>query len=169
VLDSDYKMVLWQQFGASIDMLENAINACPEKVWGNKFEFSEFWYISYHTLFWLDYYLSDDPENFLPPEPFTLGEFDPSGLFPERVYAKDELLKYLEYGRQKCRTRIQLLSDENLQQQLEFGSMKANALEILLYNMRHVQHHSGQLNLVLRQSINDAPKYVGRTKKKLEV
>ena len=27
-------------------------------------------------------------------------------------------------------------------------------LEILLYNMRHTQHHTAQLNMLLRQDIN---------------
>jgi uncharacterized damage-inducible protein DinB len=40
--------------------------------------------------------------------------------------------------------------------------------ELLLYNMRHVQHHAAQLNLLLRQGINDAPRWVSQTKKALE-
>jgi len=27
-------------------------------------------------------------------------------------------------------------------------------LEILLYNMRHTQHHTGQLNLIMQQDLN---------------
>jgi hypothetical protein len=30
--------------------------------------------------------------------------------------------------------------------------------------MRHVQHHMAQLNLILRQVIDSAPNWVGRTK-----
>ncbi|MBP6569035.1 MAG: hypothetical protein KA270_17810, partial [Saprospiraceae bacterium] len=37
-------------------------------------------------------------------------------------------------------------------------------LEILLYNMRHVQHHTGQLNLLLRQNVHQSPKWVFRAK-----
>ena len=29
--------------------------------------------------------------------------------------------------------------------------------ELLLYNLRHVQHHAGQLNLMLRQETDAAP------------
>ena len=35
-------------------------------------------------------------------------------------------------------------------------------VESLLYNMRHVQHHAAQLNLLLRQSTNSAPDWVAR-------
>jgi hypothetical protein len=33
-LNSQIKKIILQQFGAAIDMLENAIKACTEKVWG---------------------------------------------------------------------------------------------------------------------------------------
>jgi uncharacterized damage-inducible protein DinB len=46
----------------------------------------------------------------------------------------------------------------------ECKTMWYNAIEILLYNMRHVQHHAAQLNLLLRQAINDAPVWVSKAK-----
>lgn len=39
-------------------------------------------------------------------------------------------------------------------------TMNFSVIEILLYNMRHVQHHAAQLNLKLRQGMNDAPIWV---------
>ncbi|MCI0450647.1 MAG: hypothetical protein L0Y79_12865 [Chlorobi bacterium] len=36
--------------------------------------------------------------------------------------------------------------------------------EILLYNMRHVQHHTGQLNFLLGQINHDLPVWVSQTK-----
>lgn len=159
--------VLWQQFGASTDMLENAIRLCPDKVWGDKFAFTEFWYISYHTLFFLDLYLSDGLEGFTPPDPFTLSELDPEGVFPERVYTKDELLKYIEHGRKKAQTRIASLTEEKWQQHCSFDWVEGSVLEMLLDNMRHVQHHTAQLNLLLRQQTDDVPKWISRTKRSL--
>ncbi len=67
------KKSLWKQFGASIDMLENAINMCPPEHWEGK---KHFWYNAYHCLFFLDYYLTIDPIDFAPPAPFTLSEFE---------------------------------------------------------------------------------------------
>src|SRR2546422_11459868 len=109
-----WKAIIWQQFGAAIDMLDNALRACPDELWRERLwndrslqpEFSEFWYVAYHALFWLDLYLSDSIEGFAPPAPFTLAELDPVGLLPERVYTKDELQIYLAHGRNKCRARI---------------------------------------------------------------
>ena len=166
-MDKYLKEIIWSQFGASIDMLENAINACPENVWGNQPGYHEFWYITYHTLFWLDFYLSDSPDNFSPPSPFTLSEFDPEGALPEKVYSKKEMLSYLEHGRQKCKKRIETLTDEIANKHFVFGSINLSIEELIFYNMRHVQHHAAQLNLLLRQKIDSAPRWVKQAKTQL--
>jgi hypothetical protein len=170
--DKFWKQIVWQQFGAAIDMLENAIHACPEKVWSDSSKKPEwlkndvvgFWYLVYHTLFWLDFYLSESQEGFQPPAPFNLDEFDPVGLLPERPYTKDELLRYLEHGRRKCRARIAGLTDEGARERRKLGSMEGTFAELLLSNLRHVQHHTAQLNLILRQETDSAPNWVRRSK-----
>jgi hypothetical protein len=35
-MDIDWKSIIWRQFGAAIDMLENALIACPEELWGKQ-------------------------------------------------------------------------------------------------------------------------------------
>lgn len=160
-MEESLKETLWRQFGASIDMLENAIVLCPESHWSEE----KFWYAAYHCIFFLDYYLDTAPENFMPPKPFTLSEFDPSGLMPDRIYTKTELLDYLEHCRRKCHDLIMDLTEENSQKRFTNEYRDYNRFEIILYNLRHVQHHSAQLNLLLRQDINDAPRWVSQTKK----
>jgi len=159
-----FREILWQQFGAAIDMLENAMIACPDEVWGNRSRRPEFWYISYHTLFWLDLLLSDSVEGFTPPAPYTLDELDSAGLFPKRVYTKDKLQSYLEHDRKKCRATIKALTDDKADQLCGFERIEGSVAELHLYNMRHVQHHAAQLNLILRQTIDSAPRWVKRTK-----
>ena len=107
-MDANWRTSLWQQFGAAIDMLGNAVAACPDDLWRVRLwddaelpESAEFWYVVYHTLFWLDLYLSGAVEGFAPPAPFNLDELDPAGLLPERPYTRDELLAYLEHGREQ--------------------------------------------------------------------
>lgn len=67
-----WSTILWQQFGAAIDMLENAVTACPDDLWDDDAQPPEFWYLVYHTLFFLDLYLSGSVAGFTPPDPFTL-------------------------------------------------------------------------------------------------
>ena len=163
-MNQHIKDSIWKQFGASIDMLENAIRSCPHDFWDTK----QFWYMAYHSLFYLDYYLTMDSAKFSPPSPFTLSEFDSSGVVPDKTYSQKKLLTYLQYGRTKCYNLISALTDEMAASRWVNEYKNYSVFEILLYNMRHVQHHAAQLNLLLRQEINDAPKWVSQTAWKSE-
>lgn len=159
-MDATTRNVLWEQLGASIDMLENVLRACPDGVWHGKEP--QFWHIAFHTLFFLDLYLSDSADGFAPPPPFTLSELEPSGILPERVYSRDELLEYLDHGRRKARARIEALTTGNSTEVCQFGWIALTRSESVLYNMRHVQHHVAQLNLLLRLAGCDVPRWVRR-------
>ena len=126
-------IVVWSQFRAAIDMLENAMRA-------------------------------DSSDGFAPPAPFTLSELDPEGVLPDRVYSKAELLAYLAHGREKCRVMLSALTEEKAALPCRFERRDMTVLELHLYNLRHVQHHTGQLNLILRQAIASAPDWVGKAK-----
>jgi len=169
-MDTTWRSIIWQQFGAAIDMLDNALRACPDELWRARLwssqppEFSEFWYIAYHTLFWLDLYLSGSVEGFAPPALFTLDELDAAGLPPERPYTKGELQTYLAHGREKCRTITAALTDEQAHRRCGFPWGEISFAELLLYNMRHVQEHAAQLNMILGQNIDSAPGWVAKAK-----
>jgi len=171
-METIWKTIIWRQFGAAIDMLENAMRACPDELWSDPTKppvfisksVPGFWYVAYHTLFFLDYYLSESERGFAPPAPFTLDELDPAGLLPERPYSKDELLTYLEHCRKKCRAAVEALTDDAARKRCGFERPDLPVAELLLYNMRHVQHHAAQLNLILRQTVDAAPRWVARAK-----
>jgi len=152
---------LWKQFGASMDMLENAITLCPDEHWNTE---KNFWYIAYHSLFWLDYYLSVEPAGFTPPAPFTLSEFDPSGALPDRTYSREELLNYLHASREKCRQLLTSYQDELLTQRWINEYKNFSLFEMMLYNMRRVQHHTAQLITLLRKETGHAPGWVSQTR-----
>jgi len=80
-----------------------------------------------------------------------------AGLIPLRVYSNDELLEYLNYCPRSSGV-INSLNDQTVFDQSRASHREDySVLEILLYNLRHVQHHSAQLNLLLRQRIDSAP------------
>jgi hypothetical protein len=160
-MEQEMKQSLWKQFGAAIDMLENAIVYCPADHWDTE---RKFWYNAYHCLFYLDYYLTLQPQSFSPPAPFGFSEFDPAGAMPERTYTKQELLGYLKASREKCHSLIGALTPELAANRWKNEYRDFSVFEILLYNLRHVQHHAAQLNLLLRQSIDDVPRWVSQTK-----
>jgi hypothetical protein len=161
-------MIIWQQFGAAIDMFGNALRACPDELWreqlwekpGERPEYAQFWYLAYHCLFWLDLYLSGGVEGFTPPAPFTLDELDPAGLVPERPYTKEELLDYLQYCRAKCLSTLEALSEEEALRRCRFSLGEMSFVELQLYSMRHVQEHAAQLSLLLGQKMGFSPGWV---------
>lgn len=167
-----YRNSLWQQFGAAIDTLDDAMHSCPDEHWQSPLwpppdDFpggSDFWYIGYHTIFWLDCYLYGTTEGFAPPPPYTLSEYDPAGLLPDRVYTKNEMHEYLQYCRQKCQSAILSLSDEGAERITRYGKREMSYYESLIYTMRHVQEHAAQMNLFLGQREIPVVNWVSRAR-----
>jgi hypothetical protein len=153
--------MLWRQFGAAIDSFGSALRDCPDALWEKPLwddepdqwvaaGFSAFWYLCYHTLFWLDLYLTGAEEGFAPPEPFDLVEMEANETLP-RVYTHAELLGYLETCRRRCQETIGALSVEQANRTCRFAWGELPFGELLLYNLRHVQEHAAQLHLFLGQ------------------
>jgi hypothetical protein len=173
-MDKTWRNLIWQQFGAAIDMLDDALHTCPDQLWrgflwdnpSERPEYAQFWYIAFHALFWLDLYLSGSVDGFTPPTPFTLDELDPAGLLPEREYTRNELQAYLDHGRKKCQAAIEALTDEKVQQQCRFSWGEVCFAELLFYNMRHVQEHAAQLNLFLGQKNVSVPGWIAKARNK---
>ncbi len=169
-MDLTMRTALSRQFGAAIDMLDNALVACPASLWGARLwsapqghpvppwlppDFSAFWYLAYHTLFWLDLYLAGArEEDFAPPAPFIWTEGDPA-VSPERPYTKEEVRGYLAGLRRTCHTTFAALTDARARQTVpRYGWARGQAvsfLELQLLNLRHVQEHAAQLSLFLGQ------------------
>ena len=161
-IDDSFREAIRRQLGAAIDMLGNAVAACPDRLWDDGSGLHAFWYLAYHTLFWLDLYLSGSVEGFAPPPPFSLEELDPAGIIPDPPCTKDELGGYLAHCRRRMQAAVDGLTDETAARRCRFGWGEAGYLELLLYNLRHVQHHVGQLNLMLRREAGSAPRWVAR-------
>lgn len=152
--------VIWNQFGASLESLQNAIKLCPVDSWKSK---KLFWHKAFHCIFFTDYYLTLEPSTFEPPLPFTRSEFE--NEIPPRDYSKEELLEYIAYCMVKAKNILgdSTLNIETIRWKNTSGSMDYSLLELMIYNMRHIQHHAAQLNLILRQDIQDSPDWVSRS------
>ena len=160
VMDETWRRATGTQFEVAIEMLGSALRECPDDLWQESLwydrsmpGFSDFWYVAYHTLFWLDLYLSGSGHGLVPPAPFTLGELDPAGVLPPRVYTREELEGYLAHSAEKCRATFRNMTDEQAQRTYEIGSKKhkMSFAELLLYNMGHVREHAAQLSMFLGQ------------------
>ena len=156
----DHEM-LWRQFRVTIDMFGDVLRDCPDELWEKRLwddhpdqwvaaGFSAFWYLGYHTLFWLDLYLTGAEEGFVPPAPFDLVEMEADEDLP-RTYTRAELLDYLDYCRRRCQETIGALSTEQAYRLCRFPWGELPFAELQLYNLRHVQEHGAQLRMFLGQ------------------
>lgn len=167
IIDRD---MLWRQFSVAINSLGDALRNCPAELWETRLwedepgqwvapGFATFWYQGYHTLFWLDLYLTGAEEGFLPPAPFDLVEMQAGETLP-RVYTREELLSYLAICRQRCQATIDGLTPEAAYRLCKFPWGEVPFAELLLYTMRHVQEHAGQLHMFLGQQARKAEESV---------
>ncbi|HSB92467.1 MAG TPA: DinB family protein [Flavitalea sp.] len=153
--------ILWRQFGASIDMLINVISMCPDNYLATN---KRFYYLAYHAALFLDYYLTIPPQDFSPMLSFTIQDHNRpeesiGDMIPDKIYSKRELIHYLNASRLKSRHLMERLTESDIvNMRFTEGNQKDDmdypVLEILLYNMRHTQHHIGQLNLMIRQDLD---------------
>jgi hypothetical protein len=152
---------VWHQFEKAINRLEEGIRECPDTLWESMLwadepdqwvaaGFSKFWYLAYHTLFWLDLYLTGAEEGFMPPEPFDLVEMVDDEVLP-RTYRRDEVLGYLQLCRQRCRETILNLTSEQSSRLCSFPWGQVTFGELLVYNLRHVEEHASYFSLFLGQ------------------
>ncbi|NOS86164.1 MAG: DinB family protein [Ignavibacteria bacterium] len=174
----NFKTELWKQFGAAIDMFENAISKCPDELWTYNYSTgkdtlhathideirSSYWYIAFHTLFFTDYYLDTDPDNFKMPAPFTIQEEDIDEVMPEKIYTKEELLAYVSHCRNKLQNLLKDMDEAKADLRWKNPWKDYSMIEITMYNMRHVMHHTGQMNMMLGKTSHDLPVWVSQAK-----
>lgn len=164
------KDILWSQFGASIDMLLNVISSCPDNYF---ITHRRFYYIVFHSAVFLDYYSTIPPKDFSPLLSFTQKELAErpkeaiDDLIPDETYNKQQIIEYIKQSRERCKQIIYALTDEKLKARFKEGDepndMDYPILEILLYNLRHTQHHTAQLNMLLRQDLDKHMEWLFRT------
>ncbi|MEQ8330406.1 MAG: DinB family protein [Longimicrobiales bacterium] len=151
----------WSQIGATLGMLEAAIARCPQSLWERPSPTMGFWYLAYHTLFYLDHDLHPAGTEFASPD-FDVFEYEVSGATPpyESPYTKADLLLYLERCSERTESVLQTLSRGRTAPVRGAARLKLSTFEIVLYELRHVQHHTAQLNSLLRAEGIEPPEWV---------
>ena len=172
--EGTFQQTLWKNFAGTIDMLDVIVKICPEEVWQKE---KRIYYMTYHTVIFLDYYLTTPVAAFTAMLPYHLGDPEnlPAGavddVIPDKHYTREEVRACIASARVKCRKLcLQDLSVMNARwiqpEEVDLHGLcpglvvNYSVLEILFYNFRHVQHHVGQLNLLLREEANLAADWV---------
>jgi hypothetical protein len=149
----DYmKTILTAQFEAALCMLDHCIRECPPEHWEGKVANRTFRWVAYHTLFWVDVYLSPgDEEDFVLRDLHSRGGDERKDELLNPGLQKEECLAYVAICRQKLLEALAAETEESMQGPCGVASRKITRGELYIYNLRHVQHHVGQLSAYLRR------------------
>jgi len=133
-------------------MLTGAVEMCPDTLWDRPAKGMGFWYQVYHVLFFVDFDLHDASEEFRSPD-FDIHEYELKERHPpfESAYSKHVLLDYAGRCGDRVREVLLAVRDGGAVRILGTRRLGLPGLEVVFYEMRHVQHHAAQLNLQLRQ------------------
>lgn len=148
--DANVQQSLVRQYLATLVMLKQAIENCPEHLWLDSQYTNQFWQIAYHSIFYTHLYLHASEAEFQP----WVRHREAANRLGERPQATDEPTVTAEpYTRADILEYHSLCCDEvkakvpaiPLDRESGFSWLSFNRFEVHLYNLRHLAHHTGQL------------------------
>jgi hypothetical protein len=162
------KKELISQYRSALKMLINAIDQCPDNLWADANYHSPYWQIAYHTLHFTALYLSRNELTFIPwpnhhPGVHQLGTLSliQNSDAMQKGYSKSDLQ---EYTAQIEKSLEQNIDEHKLTEPSGFEWLAMNKFELHLYNLRHLQHHLGQLIERLHQNDINGIDWIGTTR-----
>jgi len=148
--------VLDNQFGAALGSLKYCIENCPDDGWQQAQGDYPFSQVVFHTLFYADFYLSESLEAFkaqdfhLRNETLFTDYEELSDRLPVNLYSKAQCLSYLHHCAERCFLVFSGNDDDDLSGRPLTRPELGTGLELHLYSIRHIQHHTAQLALRLQ-------------------
>jgi len=144
--------VLTSQYKASLGMLRQTLEKVPEEQWNDEDYNNPNWQIAYHILWGIKFYLGANPESYIPFENAIEGaeslggsqdwENPDEGVKVEGFHTKDEILSFINAIESKLQSNIAALP---LDKDSGFEWYPYSRLELHINNIRHIQHHTGQI------------------------
>ncbi|MBL7975632.1 MAG: DinB family protein [Candidatus Kapabacteria bacterium] len=155
------------QYGAALEMMRTNVAACPDELWNNPQYGNRFWHIAYHSLFYTAFYLS--PSEAQPvlwskckPSYQMMGRwsqaptYNPNETIP---YTKEEINEFIDF----LLERITVAFDEtDYDAPSGISWISFNRFGLYMYNLRHLQHHIGQLSERIRQVTGSGTGWIGK-------
>ena len=157
--DSLFLNICRKNYNAVFQMLRNAIELCPTELWDQRTDEPLFWQQAYHTIYYIDFYLSDSPESSRRAS-FVEGEATNLKHVPTNTPSPQQIRDYLEEVIQNCETVLNSLTIAELEGENKFPWTGPTPAYRHIYNIRHAQHHVGWLNSILAREVGTAAEWV---------
>jgi hypothetical protein len=164
----DTKEAFVSQYLASLEMLQLAVQNCPDEFWNDPGYKNRFWHIAYHALFYTHLYAQVSVETFKAWEkhrpnmeqmgtPSNASDGESSVNEP---YTKDEILSYIIFCAQDIQDKLAIV--DMGAETSGFSWIPCGKLELQIYNIRHLQHHTAELMERLGECENISIPWVGK-------
>jgi hypothetical protein len=165
------RSILKSQLHASLAMLKDAIEKCPDDVWLDDRFTNRYWQIAYHVLYYTHLYLHVDEKSARPWADHQSGVQYPSALTNPRLDVDQSLPKFAEPYSKAQVLELWSICDRMVDSAIDsfdldsaecgFWWYKMGKLEHQFINIRHIQHHAAQLADRLRVSKDVGVPWVG--------
>lgn len=164
--------IIKSQLYASLAMLTDAIRTCPDDVWLDERFGNRYWQVAYHTVFYAHLYLHTDLASVQRWAWHQAKVQHPSGLLNRHAVVDESLPVFAEpYSRAQvldavatCEAMVDAAIDSFDLDSPECGFpwyRHMGKLEHQFVNIRHIQHHTGQLMDRLRVAKDVGVPWVG--------
>jgi hypothetical protein len=162
----EYQAIIRSQYLATLAMLQQAVEKCPDELWNYADDKVKFWHIAYHSLFYTHLYLANTGGEFVPWAKHRADYAYMGPIFWENnrlpkigePYQKTEILEYVAFCRQQVN---QLVPTLDLAAPSGFDWLPMTKFELQIYNIRHLQQHAGELMERLGSRANVEVNWVG--------
>ncbi|SKA94336.1 hypothetical protein SAMN02745130_03655 [Thiothrix eikelboomii] len=144
-MQQDLSVVVLRHLKPILEMLRHTILTCPEQVFaGDKILVRE---QLYHALVGMDVWFSDKPNEYNFNEILDIKAAQMHGIAPPHI-SRRFLLAYL--GKIEHKLAAMPMKPEKFLEIREIGGREMTYLDQCLVQMRHVQHHLGEVDEIMR-------------------
>jgi DinB superfamily len=151
--------ILRRQFYPSFQMLANLIEACPERQWAEQDSGNPFWQRIMHTLVGIQFWLREVDEEFAAPD-FGQGQIPDLDVAPAFPVTKQMVREYQAVTAERVEAFFSKMDDRRLIQMSRVNAACTYA-DIVIMQIRHIQHHVGYCNSLLTSSPEGTTKWLG--------
>jgi len=137
-------------FYRTLEMLEDLTEICPEDIWKNpQGDGIFFWCHVYHAFFGIEFWFRTSNEGL---EPYKFGKTVTPELeeFSESFLEKQDMEDYKKEIRERCREFFSFVQEKGKSYPSPvYGKLTLE--DMVLMQIRHIQHHVGYLNRILSE------------------
>ena len=151
--------ILRRQISPTFHMIADIIDTCPDSLWNDSRSGRPFWQQVLHALIGIQFWFREASEAFVPPD-LGQGTIPDLDQVPNFTVDKDIVRAYLQTMRSRADAFFDSFNDEALLVNSSIYDKYTNA-DLILRQIRHIQHHVGYCSCLLRIGGAKPPKWIG--------